>query len=253
MDNKLWCDCKVCQSWNGKVIGTWACLKNSCACGDKVLLVTQMVNDTISAKYVCADYEGDGYYCGFNVNVLEDFRKYKFVMDGVAYYIYYILNREKCKCRKQTRAVLKCVTTTCEPIYLRNISLDNELQLFYVCNNDTCDYENSVPQIVKKRYDIKCLCCKVCNYYKGVYYCMRENGGCGVCFHELDSLTFMHTIITNEKYDYISPFAPFAHYKSVIKYVLNELEITGQLLYRCRVKDDCLLVKNMHGQQCAIP
>jgi hypothetical protein len=59
----------------------------------------------------------------------------------------------------------------------------------------------------------------------------------------------MHTVIANEKCDYISPFAPkICHYKGVIKYVFNELENKGTLLYRCRVKYDCLHVKNMRGQ-----
>jgi hypothetical protein len=169
-------------------------------------------------------------------------------MNSVAYYIFYILNRDKCKCRKQTCAVLKHVTAGHEPSYLRSISLNNELQLFYVCNQGICDYDYSIPQNVKKRYDIKCLCCKVCNYFNGIYSCSKLNGGCGVCFHEQDSLTFMHTVIANEKCDYISPFAPkICHYKGVIKYVFNELENKGTLLYRCRVKYDCLHVKNMRA------
>jgi hypothetical protein len=73
MDNKLCCECKICQSWDGKTTGIWKSLKITCACGDKVLLITKMVNDVISAYYVCADHDSEGYCCGFNVNALEDF------------------------------------------------------------------------------------------------------------------------------------------------------------------------------------
>ena len=116
-----------------------------------------------------------------------------------------------------------------------------------------CGYRLSVPQIVRKRYILKCLCARQCVYHNGVYSCSRANGGCGVCFHENDSLTFMHTAIAKEKMT-LTLYAPdICHHRGVIKYIFNEFSMQGELLYMCRVKNDCLLVKDMYLHECTIP
>ena len=138
-------------------------------------LVTSEKDGKVYAHYVCADkwYSSDespgGYFCGFDVNTLEDHRKYLAIMNGVQHYIFYLLYHDKCRCGQQTRAVVERITVGQQPAYLRSIQLNNELQLFYICNDDVCGYRLSVPQIVGKRLVIKCLCGRVCLYHDGVY------------------------------------------------------------------------------------
>ena len=139
------------------------------------------------------------------------------------------------------------------PSYLGCVKLHNELQLFYVCANDVCGYHLSVPQIVRKRHVIKCLCERQCLYHNGVYSCAKVNGGCGVLFHENDSLTFMHTAIVKER-EQLTIYPPrICHHRGVIKYTFSKLSMQGKLLYRRRVANDCLLAKDMHLNDCTIP
>ena len=76
---KVWCDCVRCIAWD-EALG--------------------------------------GYFCGFNVDAFDDCRKYVTIMQSVAEYIFYMLYRDKCRCNKQTKAILMCVScrdnaTTC--------------------------------------------------------------------------------------------------------------------------------------------
>jgi hypothetical protein len=45
------------------------------------------------------------------------------------------------------------------------------------------------------------VCGEKCVYHidKQIYSCPKLNGGCGVCLHELDSFTYMHTEICLEE------------------------------------------------------
>jgi hypothetical protein len=274
---KVWCDCVRCIAWDGRTSCRKTCDQIECACEDKVSLVRWKNGDVMCARYVCPDklWPGDdeafgGYFCGFNVDAFDDCHKYVTIMQSVAEYIFYMLYRDKCRCNKQTKAILMRVScgdnaTTCthaDTVHdnirytrttgIRRVRLQEELQLFYVCPDDACGYKLSVVEIVRRRYSIKCLCGRVCLYEEGVYSCGKLNGGCGVLFHEKDSLTFMHTWIRNKQKP-LSLYPPrICHQKACIKYIFNEVSMRGQLLYRCRVDGNCLLVKDMDLNDCTI-
>jgi hypothetical protein len=121
-----------------------------------------------------------------------------------------------------------------------------------MCAGDVCGFKLSVPEIVRKQSEIKCLCARRCIYNSGVYSCPKVGGGCGVCFHEKDSLTFMHTWIVN-KQKQLTIYPPkICHHRGVIKYMFNEFSMDGQLVYRCRIADDCMIVKDMDSKDCMI-
>jgi hypothetical protein len=238
---KVWCDCVRCKAWDGQTSGKKTCDRVECACEDKVSLVTWQDDDVMRARNVCGDklWPGEdeifgGYFCGFNVDAFDDCHKYVTIMKSVAENIFYMLYRDKCRCNKQTKAILTRVSCGGDnPSYLRRARLHEELQLLYVCSDDVCSYKLSVVEIVRKRHTIRCLCDRPCIYESGVYSCGKENGGCGVLFHEKDSLTFMHTWIRN-KHKPLSLYPPrICHHRAAIKYIFNEVSMVGQLLYRC--------------------
>ena len=249
---KLACDCDKCKTWNE--VDMVICEKMECACEDYVSL-SQRGDGLKSTRYTCADKnyiseDAGGYFCGFDVDAYNaDVSKYLAIMTGVKEYIFYMLYRDRCVCGLQTKAVLKRISYT-TPSYLRGPCAKSELQLFYVCSKDVCDVEQSVPEIVAKRHLIKCLCGRRCVYEYGVYSCPKVGGGCGVCFHEMDSLTFMHTWIVNKKKP-LTLYPPrICHLRGVIKYIFNEISMQGQLFYKCRAASDCLLVKDMNAKDC---
>ena len=152
-------------------------------------------------RYVC--YSRDS--CGFDVDTYaENCHAYVSIIRHAQMYLLW-LTRERCECRQRTRGIVERVTAgqipSNQPPNERTIHLENELQLMYVCDEGRCDYKKSIPQIKVQQTTIKCACDRKCIYHpdKRIYSCLFVDGGCGVCFHELDSLTYMHTMLAKDE------------------------------------------------------
>ena len=85
-------------------------------------------------------------------------------------------------------------TGVSEPTFYRSVDLNNELQLLFVCSKGRCSYRRSIPQIVRGKREFRCICQPYLVYHeeRQIYAWPVVDGGCGVCFHELDSLTYAH-------------------------------------------------------------
>jgi hypothetical protein len=83
-----------------------------------------------------------------------------------------------------------------------------------------------------------------------VFSCPVATGGCGVYFHEMDSLTYIHTeqaksatedrawLTLHRKARVVCQDKP-----SILKYELNESNMHGELIYQCRINNSCKQVK----------
>ncbi|CAB3980426.1 Hypothetical predicted protein [Paramuricea clavata] len=128
-------------------------------------------------RYVCADLR-----CQFSIEANNaNFEKYVDVMDACQPYLKLKDRKLTCECGTSLKASLEFV-----PVL-------NELQLFFICRNGVCDFKRSMPQLKNSR--IRCVCEKFCERDGEIYKCPRGEKGCGTYFHELDSFTFIHTII----------------------------------------------------------
>ncbi|CAB3978020.1 Hypothetical predicted protein [Paramuricea clavata] len=111
----------------------------------------------------------------------DNFEKYVRVMEDCEPYLKLKDKKLTCLCGIRLKARLDFV-----PVL-------NELQLFFVCRTGQCNFKQSIPQLKMSR--IRCICEKFCEKDGEMYKCPRGEKGCGTYFHELDSFTFIHTII----------------------------------------------------------
>jgi hypothetical protein len=204
-----------------------------------VTLVATELDGVICARYVCAIYDT----CGFNINAFENCREYAAIMQAAQSYLFYLdfecLRCERSPCEEHT--IIAVVERTVVPAGdVEEICLNHELQLLYVCQK--CETRLSIPQLLRERgKTLRCVCNRVCTYHNGFYKCPVQDGGCGVYFHEYDSLTFMHTNIVQDEVEdnvwvYFRNVAPqICGTKGVLKYVLDEKSMKGQLIYRCKL------------------
>ena len=140
-----------------------------------------------------------------------------------------------------------------DPSKERSVQLNDELQPIYVCPLQKCDYRKSIPQIESQRRPIRCICNQPAIYHpeKEIYAYAKLDGGCGVCFHELDTLTYARTEIArnesvrNESVDSAWCSLPktarqICEKKGILKYRLFEnFNFHGELVYECRRNNSC--------------
>jgi hypothetical protein len=252
--SEIYCKCDVCKSWDRESEGSWECREIECGCEEKVNFVVKRVSTNLNELMLTYECAADN--CGFKIAAHdENCRAYVSVVKIVASYLFWH-TREKCACRKNTMIVVERVTAgepVEDPTKQRSIQLNNELQPFYMCALQKCEYRKSIPQIVveSERRRIECVCSKPTIYHaeKKVYACAQVDGGCGVCFHELDSLTYVCTEISrSETVDSVwcclSKSAKIVcGMKGVLKYRLCENFMIGELLYECRQNNSCRQVK----------
>ena len=129
-----------------------------------------------------------------------------------------------------------------------SVYADDELQLLYACDKGRCEYKMSVPQIVLQQNCSNAIRC-VCNYAlylpnMNLYTCPQVSGGCGFCIHELDSLTYMAVQKFNDgQYGWVRKTAPMVcRQRGLLKYILNERSMKGELVYQCRHNNVCNIV-----------
>jgi hypothetical protein len=138
-----------------------------------------------------------------------------------------------------------------DPTKERSIDLNNELQLLFVCSQGKCSYRKSIPQIRQSRCErIRCICTgsTIYNPETCVFSCpvLLQGGGCGVCFHEMDSLTYVHmeqarTACEDHTWLILSNKArKLCHNKpDILKYRLEESNMRGELVYECGLNNSC--------------
>ena len=161
---------------------------------------------------------------------------------------------DKCKCGLKVAVVVERITAgvgVSDPTKERSIDLNNELQLLFVCSQGKCIYRKSIPQIVQGRGErMRCACSGVLIYNSEtcVYSCpamANGGGGCGVCFHEMDSLTYVHTeqaktacednvwLMLPRKARQVCHNTP-----GILKYRM-EPNMCGELVYECGLNNSC--------------
>jgi hypothetical protein len=247
---KLFCECKVCSTWQDFGPGIRECRKISCFCDERVaVVVKQNDKDELTATYECVEK-----YCGYRVVAhSEHCRAYVTILNNIKEYIFFH-TPEKCECGKKAQAILERLTVgrgVADPTKERSIDLNNELQLLFVCAQKKCSYRKSVPQIVRGcREGIQCVCSRftVYNPETCVFSCpaMLNGGGCGVCFHQMDSLTYVHTqqaktatedhawLMLARKARKVCQDKP-----GILKYQLDESTMHGELVYECGLNNSC--------------
>ncbi|CAB4015974.1 Hypothetical predicted protein [Paramuricea clavata] len=238
---KLLCDCKPCKSWDEKSELMITCHRITCACDENVNLVCKRHDDLSSVRYVC--YRTDAGNCGFNINANDKlFSEYVSILNNASDYLFW-LTRDKCGCLESTVAYVEPVTVGTAPT-----KMENELQLFYICDLGCCNYKKSIPQIKALHGDgIHCICGGVCIKQNYVYSCPRLDGGCGTFFHELDSMTLIQTVMCNDNLeDYAFLCLPkkarmICGQRAILKYQCKSyyLYIKAELVYKCRRMHFC--------------
>jgi hypothetical protein len=161
---------------------------------------------------------------------------------------------DKCECGLKVYAVLERITVgagVSDPTKEHSIDLNNELQLLFVCSQGKCPYRKSIPQIVQTRCErIRCVCTGsiVYNSETCVYLCpamSNGGGGCGVCFHEMDTLTYVHTEQAKTACeDHAWLMLPLKARKvcdkpGILKYRFEEFGMRGELVYECGLNNSC--------------
>ena len=203
----------------------------------------------LSATYECVEK-----YCGFRIAADDPHcSTYITILDNMKEYLFFH-KLDKCECGQKVYAVVERVTAgvgVSDPTKERSIDLNNELQLLFVCSQGKCSYRKSIPQIVHTRSErIRCVCSRsiVYNPETCVFSCpvMLEGGGCGVCFHEMDSLTYVHTeqaktacedhawLMLANKARKVCQNKP-----GILKYRLEEPKMCGELVYECGLNNSC--------------
>ena len=166
------------------------------------------------------------------------------------YFFYHTL--DECECGKKVYSMVERITVgtgVSDPKKERSIDLNNELQLLFVCSQGKCSYRKSVPQIIRSRREgIQCVCWRSIAYNPEtcVFLCPMLGGGCGVCFHEMDSLTYVHTEQAKSACE-DNAWVTLVHKArkvcddkpGILKYKLNESNMHGELVYECRVNNNC--------------
>ncbi|CAB3985832.1 Hypothetical predicted protein [Paramuricea clavata] len=136
-EGKLYCDCLTCRGWDGECGLIQTCHKITCVCGDNVNECTR-VWENGNIKYL-AQYKRYRIHesCGFNIDPQNKklCASYVGIVERAKDFLYWI-TREMCACKQETRLSLQRVTAGALPSdsKQRTIRLENELQLFYVCN-----------------------------------------------------------------------------------------------------------------------
>ena len=241
----------MCSTWQDFGAGVRECHKIDCFCDERVAVVVKKLNETdeLTATYECAEK-----YCGYKVVAHgESCRAYVTILNNMKEYIFFH-TPEKCECNKKAQIILERITAgsgVADPTKERSIDLNNELQLLFVCSQGKCLYRKSVPQIIRgTREGIRCVCSRfiVYNPITRVFSCpaMSNGGGCGVCFHEMDSLTYVHTqqakttcedhawLMLARKARKVCQDKP-----GILKYQLNESNMHGELVYECGLNNSC--------------
>ena len=166
----------------------------------------------------------------------------------------FFFQREHCMCQRDTILVLLRLTAgllPTPPAHPRSIYLEDELQFMFVCEKRKCSYRQSVPQIQSRKTSLRCVCGEKCVYHidKQIYSCPKLNGGCGVCLHELDSFTYMHTEICLEETEDFSwvclrkDASKICELKGILKYRLNENLMNSEMVYERRKDSKCKIIK----------
>ena len=193
-------------------------------------------------------------YCGFGIAAYDPHcRVYVTILDDMKEYFSFY-TADKCECGKKVHSVVERITVgtgVSDPTKERSIDLNNELQLLFVCSQGKCSYRKSVPQIMRSRREgIRCVCSRSIAYNPEtcVFSCpaMLGGGGCGVCFHEMDSLTYVHTeqaktacedhawLMLARKARKVCQDKP-----GILKYRLDESNMHGELVYECAMNNSC--------------
>jgi hypothetical protein len=222
---RLPCDCEKCKAWDG--VSDIICEAIVCICEKAVILKCETL-----PYYTCVDS-----YCVFHIGAdNEYFKKYIDTMVDCRDFLCNRVNtRTTCLCGVLVKAAMVQVNATCN-----DVRIDNEIQLLLTCRNGTCNYERSVIQLQDSR--IRCVCARFCLHDGEIYKCSRGEAGCGTYFHELDSLTYMHTTMLQEELEeHVFAYLPTSvkqlkcgHY-GILKYRENNCENKcGKLILICR-------------------
>ena len=170
------CNCDKCEKWDGA--SDIICESITCTCKREVV-----VKCLPKTHYVCAKLT-----CGFNIDAdNEYFKDYVRIMEECQECLELEIGKKlACICGVPLKANVERVIASCHDVHI-----DNELQLFFICRNGVCNYKRSIVQLKQSR--IRCVCGRYCQRDGEIYKCSRGESGCGTYFHELDSLTYMHT------------------------------------------------------------
>ena len=176
------CNCNNCKKWDG--VSDIICDNITCTCEREVV-----VKCLPKIHYVCAKLT-----CGFNIDAdHEYFKEYVQIMKECQECLELDVGKKwTCPCGVLLKANVERVIASCHDVHI-----DNELQLFFICRNGVCNYKRSLVELKQSR--IRCVCDRYCQRDGEIYKCVRGESGCGTYFHELDSLTYMHTEML--KYD----------------------------------------------------
>jgi hypothetical protein len=229
---RLPCDCEKCKAWDG--VSDIICEAIVCICEKAVILKCETL-----PYYTCVDS-----YCAFHIGAdNEYFKKYIHTMDTCRdFFSNHVNTRTACLCGVLVKASM--ARATCSDVHIDNehhyTNHYHEIQLFLTCRNGTCNYERSVIQLQDSR--IRCVCGRFCLHDGEIYKCSRGEAGCGTYFHELDSLTYMHTTMLQEELEeHVFAYLPknvkqlkCGHY-GILKYRENNCENKcGKLILICR-------------------
>ena len=229
------CECRSCQMWEVDDHILITCHYTECICSIETTFKCGFFDGEATAKprYVCPrmGLKNCGYY---NVVGNEYFKEYGTIVEHAKEYLKDV-KRYTCACGKPTKVVVEKVS-----VGARTLGLNDELQLFYKCKNDTCTYKQSVPQVESTVSRLRCVCGTCCKFDGGIYSCQMD-ASCGTYFHELDSITFMQTAILERELDEHA----FVHLpttarelscgkKGILKFKYNNHYTNGQLLLVCK-------------------
>ena len=228
------CECRSCRRWDGISNMIITCHYTECICGERVNLLCGNVDSkkTTTPRYVCAQTGLRN--CGYDIDVGNKyFKEYKTIVGHADEYLRNV-ERETCTCGEPTKVVVEKVTADAG-----TLRLDDELQLFYKCKNEICTYKKSVLQLETSR--IRCVCRRYCKLEGSIYSCQRKQNGCGTYFHELDSITFLQTILcANEIEDNAFVYLPLTARKlscgqnGILKFKYNKQYTNGDLMLVCK-------------------
>jgi hypothetical protein len=218
------CDCEKCKAWDG--VSDIICEAIVCICEKAVILKCETL-----PCYTCVDS-----YCAFHIGADNKyFKKYIHTMDACQDFLRTHVNtRVTCLCGEMLKASMVQVIASCNDVHI-----DNEIQLLLTCRNGGCNYERSVIQLQDSR--IRCVCGRFCQHDGEIYKCSRGEAGCGTYFHELDSLTYIHTTMLQEELEeHVFAYLPknvkqlkCGHY-GILKYRSSSENNCGKLILICR-------------------
>jgi hypothetical protein len=208
-----------------------------------------------NSQLLTATYECVEKHCGFKIAADDPHcSTYIKILDDLKDYLFF-LKLDKCECGHKTNAIVDRVTVgagVSDPTKERSIDLNNELQLLFVCSQGKCSYRKSIPQIRQSCHErIRCICTGsiVYNPETRVFSCpvlSKGGGGCGVCFHEMDLLTYAHmeqarTVCEDHVWLSLSNKArrPCHDKPGILKYRLEEGNMRGKLIYECALNNSC--------------